>query len=97
MEQWQYDGDRLASAEMTMRDYFATTAPTDEVQELNFRHLSRIAQEALTGMKYPLRPAYKEGDPHLIEFQIAEFEFKCAVNAAIRYKLSDAMLQERAK
>jgi hypothetical protein len=27
----------------------------------------------------------------------AEFEFKCAVNAAIRYKLADAMLKVRSK
>lgn len=82
---------------MTLRDYFATNAPTDEVQELNFRHLSRLAQEQLTGMTYPVQPhPYKMHDPALIDFQIAEFEFKCAVNAAIRFKLADAMLKARA-
>lgn len=80
---------------MTLRDYFAAKAPTDEVQELLFRHLSRIAQEQLTGMKYPEKPAYTPNDPNMIAFQIAEFEFKCAVNAAIRFKLADAMLKAR--
>lgn len=82
---------------LTLRDYFATQAPTDEVQELSFRHLSRNAQEQLTGMKYPQKPDYRQNDPAQIDFQIAEFEFKCAVNAAIRYKLADAMLKVRSK
>ncbi len=86
---WQAHG-------MTLRDYFATQAPSDEVQELQFRHLSRLAQETLTGMKYPEKPAYKDNDPAQIAWQIAEFDFKCAVNAAIRYKLADAMLRVRA-
>ena len=81
---------------MSLRDYFATQAPSDEVQELQFRHLSRIAQEQMTGMKYPVKPDYRENDPAMIAWQIAEFDFKCAVNAAIRYKLADAMLRIRA-
>lgn len=82
---------------ITLRDYFAAQAPTDEVQELNFRHLSRIAQEAITGRKYPERPnPYRENNPAEIEFQLAEFDFKCAVNAAIRFRLADAMLKARA-
>jgi hypothetical protein len=80
---------------MTLRDYFATNAPSDEVQELQFRHLSTLAQEALTGIKYPVRPDYKPGNPEEIAWQIAELEFKCAVNAAIRYKLATAMIKER--
>jgi hypothetical protein len=80
---------------MTLRDYFATQAPTDEVQELQFRHLSRMAQEHMTGMKYPEKPAYQPNDPAQIAWQIEEFDFKCAVNAAIRYKLADAMLKAR--
>ncbi len=79
-----------------MRDYFATNAPSDTVQELNFRHLSRQAQERLTGLKYPQKPhPYKENNPDEIAFQLAEFEFKCAVDAAIRFKLADAMLEAR--
>jgi hypothetical protein len=89
------DGEGSSLVGMTLRDYFATNAPASEVAELDFRHLSRIAQEKLTGLKYPERPAYKEHNPKEIEFQIAEFEFKCAVNAAIRYKLADAMLKAR--
>jgi hypothetical protein len=85
----------VAQQGMTLRDYFATNAPSDEVQELQFRHLSRLAQEHMTGMKYPERPAYRENDPAQIAWQVAEFEFKCAVNAAIRYKLADAMLKAR--
>jgi hypothetical protein len=80
---------------MTLRDYFAVNAPTDEVQELQFRHLSQKAQEKLTGLEYPQKPAYKENDLKVIDFQIAEFEFKCAVNAAIRLKLADAMMKAR--
>jgi hypothetical protein len=79
---------------MTLRDYFASNAPTDEVQELQFRHLSRLAQEQLTGLKWPIKPA-NLNDLEMVAFQIAEFEFKCAVNAAIRFKLSDAMLKAR--
>lgn len=30
-----------------------------------------------------------------VAFQLAEFDFKCAVSAAIRYKLADAMLKVR--
>lgn len=82
---------------LTLRDYFATQAPTDEVQELSFRNLSRIAQEQLTGMTYPQKPDYRQHAPEVIAWQIAEFEFKCAVNAAIRYKLADAMLKVRSK
>lgn len=80
---------------MTLRDYFATNAPTDEVQELQFRHLSRLAQELLTGLKYPEKSNYQQTDSEMIAFQLAEFEFKCAVNAAIRFTLSDAMLKAR--
>jgi hypothetical protein len=83
--------------EMTLRDYFATNAPSDEVQELNFMHLSRIAQEQITGMTYPEKPTYKPNDFAQIDFQLLEFEFKCAVHAAIRYKLADAMLEARKK
>ena len=81
---------------MSLRDYFATQAPSDEVKELQFRHLSRAAQEQMTGMKYPEKPTYRENDPAQIAWQLAEFDFKCAVNAAIRYKLADAMLRVRA-
>lgn len=80
---------------MSLRDYFATNAPTDEVLELNFRHLSRTAQERLTGLKYPERPKYESNNPAEIDFQLSEFAFKCAVNAAIRYALADAMLKAR--
>ena len=82
---------------MTLRDYFATNAPTDEVQELNFRHLSRLAQEQLTGLKYPFQPSATASETQNVEYQIAMFEFKCAVNAAIRFKLADAMLKARAQ
>lgn len=78
---------------MSLRDYFATNAPTDEIQELTFRHLSRLAQECLTGRPYPTNP-HSTGDGQ-VAFQMAEFEFKCLVNAAIRYALADAMLQMR--
>ncbi len=82
---------------MSLRDYFATNAQTDEVQELSFRHLSRAAQEHMTGLKYPEKPLYKPNDPAQIAYQLAEFDFMCAVNAAIRYRLADAMLKERMK
>lgn len=90
-------GQQGAYEGMSLRDYFASNAPTDEVQELHYNSLSRIAQERLTGLKYPEKPPYKANDPAQIEFQLAEFEFHCAVNAAIRYKLADAMLKERLK
>lgn len=80
---------------MTLRDYFATNAPTDEVQELDFRHLSRTAQEAITGLSYPQKPMDDRDVDGRVAFQIAEFEFKCQVNAAIRFKLADAMLRAR--
>ena len=87
--------DSCTEAGMSLRDYFATNAPTDEVQELNFRHLSRLAQERITGLKYPERPRYEVNSPGEIEFQLAEFDFKCAVNAAIRFRLADAMIRAR--
>lgn len=80
---------------MTLRDYFAIQAPTNEVQELNYQHMSRLAQERLTGMKYPEKPEYKPNDSANVDFQIAELEFKCAVDAAIRFKLADAMMEAR--
>lgn len=89
------NGEASVSLGMSLRDYFASNAPTDEVQELHYSHLSRVAQERLTGLKYPEKPPYKANDPAEIEFQLAEFEFHCAVNAAIRYKLADAMLKAR--
>lgn len=92
----QHPNGISAEMGMSLRDYFAATAPTDEVQELQFRHLSRVAQERITGLKYPTRPhPYRDNNPDEISFQIAEFEFKCAVNAAIRFKLADAMLKIR--
>lgn len=80
---------------MSLRDYFATNAPTNEVQELEFRHLSRAAQEAITGLSYPQKPMDDRDSAGRVAFQIAEFEFKCQVNAAIRFKLADAMLRAR--
>ncbi len=77
---------------MTLRDYFATNATTDEVQELNFRHLSRKAQEQMTGLTYPTEP---QGNADRVAYQLAEFHFKCAVNAAIRFALADAMIKAR--
>lgn len=80
---------------MSLRDYFAAKAPTDEVQELSFRHLSRVAQEQLTGLKYPEKPKDNESSAKHVSFQIEQFKFKCAVNAAIRFALADAMLKVR--
>lgn len=82
-------------AGMTLRDYFATQAPSDEVQELQFRHLSRLAQEQLAGMKYPDEPKYQPDYAGQVEWQLAKLEFFCRVNTAIRFMLADAMLRAR--
>lgn len=80
---------------MTLRDWFAANAPSDEVRELDYNALSRRAQEAITGLKHPDRPANEFDTEAMVAFQIEQLEFKCAVNAAIRFKLADAMLKAR--
>lgn len=77
----------------TMRDFFAATLPTDSVQEITFRSLSRMAQEKLIGRKYPAeRPDHA---PELIEFQLEKMRFQIDVDAAIRFIHADSMLKAR--
>ena len=86
---------------VSLRDYFATNAPSDTVQELNFRHLSRQAQERLTGLKYPQKPhPYKENNPDEIAFQLAELAFArealATTEPAVNQQLTTEPIDERA-
>ena len=76
---------------MTERDHFAANLPSDEIRELMYNSLSRSAKERLTGVKAPVKEDFKD----IVEFQLAELGFHCAVNAAVRFKLADAMVVER--
>lgn len=76
---------------MSLRDYFAGKAPSDEIQELQFRHLSPSAMEMLTGMKRP----DGSGGVLTAEQQIAKCEFYAAVTAKLRFMHADAMLRAR--
>ena len=87
--------DKLVPNEMTLRDYFATNAPTDSVQELTYRCLSQLAQEALTGLKYPEEVKYGSAPEAHVAYQIEKLKFLCAVDAAIRFQMADAMLKAR--
>jgi len=81
---------------MTLRDYFAAKLPSDEIQDMTYRQLSRDAQELLTGMKYPAEPpASRPGDMPPSEHRLAVVRFHAAVNAALRYVAADAMLLAR--
>ena len=83
---------------MTLRDYFAAKLPSDEIQDITYKNLSRDAQELLTGMKYPIEPpATHRGAMPPAEHRLACVRFHIAVNAAIRYMAADAMLKERGK
>jgi hypothetical protein len=78
----------------TLRDYFAATVPTDEIEKLTYRTLSLQAQELLAGIPHP---KLKESTLSPAEQQLALLRFNCAVNAAIRYELADALLAHRDK
>lgn len=80
----------------TLRDYFAQAAPSDEISDISYRNLSQIAKEHLAGMKAPTKPVTASG-ADVIPFDIELARFNCKVNAAIRYMMADAMLDERAK
>lgn len=86
----------IMASEATLRDCFAWFVPTTEVQEILYRHLSTTAQEILTGKKEPKLDVScgPEGD---VNYQLDKLKFICAVNAAIRYALADAMLEARNK
>lgn len=95
--QWNNDTEGFEPVQvggMLLRDFFAINAPTDSIQELIYRCLSEDAKEKLTGMK---RSEKFNGNDRVknVEYQLAELEFNCAVDAAIRYKMADAMLKER--
>ena len=79
---------------MSLRDYFAQAAPTDEISDINYRSLSLLAKEHLAGMKMPRKPDGARGD-EVIPFDIELATFNCRVNAAIRYMMADAMLAIR--
>lgn len=65
---------------------------------MTYRHMSREAQELLTGMKYPEEPepGYRGAMPPA-EHRLAVVKFHAAVNAALRYIAADAMLEARKK
>ena len=98
IQQIDRDGNVLVYEEagMTLRDYFAAKLPSDEIQDMTYRQLSRDAQELLTGMKYPSEPPTRPGEMPPAEYRIAVVRFHAAVNAALRYIAADAMLNERA-
>jgi hypothetical protein len=79
---------------LSIRDWFARTAPHDEVSEMTYRHLSRNAQERLAGITYPTIDREARGD-QAVNQQIAEMMFHARVNAALRYISADAMLAVR--
>jgi len=81
---------------MTLRDYFAANLPSDEIQDVTYRNLSRDAQELLVGMKHPVEPPPAHpGNMPPADYRIAVVRFQCAVNAALRYMAADAMLKAR--
>lgn len=81
---------------MSLRDYLAQAAPSDEISDISYRNLSLLAKEYLAGMKAPIKPDSARG-AEVIPFDIELAKFNCKVNAAIRYMMADAMLAERVK
>lgn len=84
---------------MTLRDYFAANADRDELSDIKFRSLSRMAQEHVAGMKHPAEPrsgtgGYQSPD-ELVSYQLAVAEFEMRVWAWLRYRMADAMLEAR--
>jgi hypothetical protein len=75
----------------TLRDQFAAQLPSDSVRDILYNCLSRRAQEILVGVTHPLKEDFEGG----VDYQLAELDFVCRVNAAIRFKLADAMMKER--
>jgi len=80
---------------LSMRDYFAMHLTQDELRELTYKHLSREAQEVLTGMRYPADVPQTCGVGKPAEYYIEVLKFNAAVNAAIRFISADAMLSAR--
>lgn len=80
---------------MTLHDWFASSMPTDEVQDLAYRTLSRLAQEKIANAKHPIEPPSGASSDVLVDYQIAKIDFYCRVNAAIRYKMANAMIEKR--
>ena len=79
---------------MSLRDYFARNTPHDEVCEMNYKHLSLLAQERLAGIKRPETDRELRGEA-VVDQQIALMTFHAKVNAALRYISADAMIAAR--
>lgn len=82
---------------LSVRDYFATKMPTDEIAEITFKHLSRVAMEYLAGRPYPAELKSGATLEETAQHQVDRVKFYCAVSAAIRYLHAEAMLVERAR
>ncbi len=80
---------------MTLRDYFATKAASDEIQEITRRSLSRSAQEILVGRKFPEQARQNAGIVEITDIQIAEVKFYSDVSAALRFMFADSMIEAR--
>lgn len=92
-------GDRhlIAQPGMTLRDYFAQSAPFAEIEELQRKHLSRLAQETLVGRAYPSEPRResKTSSEDIVKYQLECARFFADVGAALRFMHADAMLAAR--
>ena len=80
---------------MSLRDYFAIHANNQELADISYRTLSRLAQEQIVGRSYPDEP--RESGKTRALWQLEVFEFELELLAKLRFMMADAMLAEREK
>lgn len=80
---------------MSLRDWFAQSQPSDDIQELSYRHLSLAARRLLVEEQWPDAPGHDASQEEHVKYQIDKARWHAKVAAALRYMHADAMLAAR--
>lgn len=82
---------------MSLRDWFAQSQPSDDLEDLSYRHLSPDARSFLAGEPMPERPCDRPVDlrAERVKYQLDKARWQAKVTAALRYMHADAMLAAR--
>lgn len=80
---------------MSLRDWFAQSQPSDDLQDLSYHHLSPDAQSILAGEPSPHEPRDSAPGEERVKYQLDKARWQAKVTAALRYMHADAMLVAR--
>lgn len=85
----------IADPGMSLRDWFAQSQPSDDLQDLSYHHLSPDARSLLAAEPMPERPRDSAPGEERVKYQLDKARWQAKVTAALRYMHADAMLAAR--